>query len=32
VSLEAVSALELAIRPNMGSNSAIATLAAWRVG
>ena len=32
VSLEAVSVLELTIRPNTGSNSATATLAAWRVG
>jgi hypothetical protein len=32
VSLEAVSALELAIRPDIGSNSAIASLAAWRMG
>ena len=32
VSLEGVSALELAIRPDIGRNDAVATLAAWRVG
>ena len=32
VSLEGVSALELAIRPDIARNDAVATLAAWRVG
>ncbi len=32
VSLEAVSALELAIRPDIGSGDSAATLASWRVG
>jgi hypothetical protein len=32
VSLEGVSALELAIRPDIGRNDAVATLALWRVG
>jgi hypothetical protein len=31
VSLEGVSAFELAIRPDIGRNDAVATLAAWRV-
>jgi hypothetical protein len=32
VNLDHVSALELAIRPNIGRNDAVATLASWRVG
>jgi hypothetical protein len=32
VSLEGVAALELAIRPDIGSGDSVATLASWRVG